>query len=652
MTGASEIDHTLPTTRTSVKHRKSFGLMMRTQSYRQSSSSAVSHTVSMVWIFPDNTDLCTGGPTFVPPLHTSLAFPALINLLSSSNSSPPIILQTLRTLNNVADSLCLSSPRHPSLIDFLSSLYTLETLRRLAVLVMEQNAFGKDMLQVELIASLIAKTCENESQRKLLVEARVLEVFSAQLRLWITSSFDPNKEVSPFRWEARLSVEDSTPGERARHAAGLYVIGIMIQYSSARARSVFAACDGIFQYIDDQTRIAWSKAISHLPSTLKAKFTPPPTSANMLLPPMSSLHKPTQHAAGFPPFDPVRTTDTKFSRSMSTAVEIFSGHGLERITNEESTLIPWLIHISRTSDKYITLAATWLLAIFYQLHLMKSPREDSISIFTMPSLLRLIDKDFILNQSSSTPSDGGLCLPMKDKMKAETPAIIAMLTANNAKSQKAAVDAGAISKLSQILKKSFDPVNGNMSIPWTSQHLISNPDIKDDETTRLGPSGVSPNVMHIMKVRTTTFLALGTLANDKPEYRKSVIDSGVIPYMVRTLRVEDVEPNSTQSSGLSINEKLDHEYCREIVLAACFVAKAFSRSVSTMRTSLMDVGLIEPLLALLRCDTLQVKVAATGVICNLVMEFSAMREVCKSSFKLYPLTSIGNPCGRYASALV
>ena len=612
--------------------------MMRMQRYRQSSSSAVLHMVSNAPILSDNTESCAGGPSFVPPLHTSLAFPALINLLSSVTSSTPIIIQTLRTLNNVADSLCLSSPRHPSLTDFLNSLYTLETLRRLAVLVMEQDAFGKDMLQVELIASLISKTCENESQRKLLVEARVLEVFSAQLRLWITSSFDPNKEVSPFRWEARLSVEDSTSSERARHAAGLYVIGIIIQYSSARARSVFAACDGIFQYIDDQTRIAWSKAISHLPSTLKAKFTPAPTSANMLLPPMSSHPKPTQHAAGFPPFDPVRATDTKFSRSMSTAVEIFSGQGLERITNEESTLIPWLIHISRTSDKYITLAATWLLAIFYQLHLMKSPREDSISIFTMPSLLRLIDKDFILSQSSSTSSDGGLSLPMKDKMKAETPAIIAMLTANNPKSQKAAVDAGAISKLSQILKKSFDPINsGTTSIPWTSQHLISNPDIKDDETTQLGPSGVSPNIMHVMKVRTTTFLALGTLANDKPEYRKSVIDSGVIPYMVRTLRVEDVGPtSSTQSNGMSINEKLDHEYCREIVLAACFVAKAFSRSVSTMRTSLMDVGLIDPLLALLRCDTLQVKVAATGVICNLVMEFSAMREVCTFSRTVVP----------------
>lgn len=570
--------------------------------------------------------ICAGGPAFVPPLHTSLAFPALINLLSSVDSTPTIILQTLRTLNNIADSLCLSSPRHPSLSHFLDTLYTLDILRRLSVLVMEQQAFGKDAPQVELIASLLIKTCEREAQRKLLVEASILDVFSAQLRSWITFSFNPPKEVSPFRWEAKLSIEDSNPNDRARLAAVLYAIGIIVQYSSARAKSVFAACDSIFHYIDDQTRVAWSKAISHLPSAQKAKYMPAPNSANMLLPRPSSLPKP-HHNAGFPPFDSVRAPDTKFSRSLSTAVELFSG-GLERVTHEESTLIPWLIHMSRTSDKYITIAATWLLAIFYQLRLTRS--EDLISMYTIPSLLRLVDQKFVLGQSALTASDGGLPATMKDRLKAEAPAIVAMLSAKDETVQKAAIDAGAILSLFFILQQTHDPsIADASSPPWTSQLENTNPD-RDDETTQIGPLGISPKVMHFLKVRATCFLALGTLANQKAEYRKSVIDAGVVPYMVRTLLVIHTETGA-KTTHMNIDEKLQHEHCRAVVLAACLVAKNLSRSVSTMRTSLTDIGLVEPLLSLLRCDTMSVKVAATGVICNLVMEFSALRAVGASS---------------------
>ena len=47
----------------------------------------------------------------------------------------------------------------------------------------------------------------------------------------------------------------------------------------------------------------------------------------------------------------------------------------------------------------------------------------------------------------------------------------------------------------------------------------------------------------------------------------------------------------------------------------------------------MDAGLAAPLFVLLRNQDTEIQVAATAVICNLVLEFSPMRDVgCLSSF--------------------
>jgi hypothetical protein len=51
-----------------------------------------------------------------------------------------------------------------------------------------------------------------------------------------------------------------------------------------------------------------------------------------------------------------------------------------------------------------------------------------------------------------------------------------------------------------------------------------------------------------------------------------------------------------------------------------------SRSVSVLRTSLIDGGIAKPLIALLDHPSLDVQVAATDVCCNLLPDFSPMRE--------------------------
>lgn len=220
-------------------------------------------------------------------------------------------------------------------------------------------------------------------------------------------------------------------------------------------------------------------------------------------------------------------------------------------------------------------------------------------------------------------------------MEEKAPAVLASLVVDNCDLQRAAIDAGAIKKLSQILKQTFDPLPPSASAPLWQPDAESSEEVLDG-VPRLGYQGLSPAASRITRLREATLTGLAAMASLRDEYRKSIIENGVISFVIQSLKPYNMDsPSKKDERGSTSSAQTVTENTKDVVLAACASAQRLSRSVSTLRTSLMDAGLAPPLFILLKHQDVEIQIAATAVICNLVLDFSPMREVrstrCKRS---------------------
>jgi hypothetical protein len=103
--------------------------------------------------------------------------------------------------------------------------------------------------------------------------------------------------------------------------------------------------------------------------------------------------------------------------------------------------------------------------------------------------------------------------------------------------------------------------------------------------------------------------------------RKTVIEMGAATHIIEAL-VPYTESNEQSASASAKDGNPD-----PVLIAACKVTRSLSRSVSVLRTSLIDHGVAQPIFELLTHPNVKVQIAATEVITNLVLDVSPMRTV-------------------------
>jgi armadillo repeat-containing protein 8 len=321
--------------------------------------------------------------------------------------------------------------------------------------------------------------------------------------------------------------------------------------------------------------------------------------------------------------------------------------------DSESPLIPWLVHLTRSQGPEERLFAasvlTWLFKAGFG---SKSVREASLGLLVVPVLLDLLKDCEVPADSPAPPANTSLLF---QTILEKTPAVLARLITDSDYLQKSAFESGAVKILSRILREAYDPVPTSSNIrTWSPQ---PNTGLDTDAAlpgTRLGPDGQSPLLAHRIKVRESVLKAIGALAAGNDEYRKVFVEQDIVPYVVESLNEYPDKPRGARErlkadkADKAVDEPINTEAKDgyginplSVIIAACHTVRMLSRSVSVLRTYLVDFGVSKPLFGFLRHPDIDVQIAATAVMCNLVIEVSPMREVrCILSNSAQPSSSL------------
>ena len=291
------------------------------------------------------------------------------------------------------------------------------------------------------------------------------------------------------------------------------------------------------------------------------------------------------------------------------------------------------------------LMAASTLTILYRAKLVHPRRETDFAHLLVPILVKMFGKPSDTQPQSAT---GHTSFEILDR----APTVLALLVTDSVELQKAAVEAQAIKNLSRMLKMAFDPVDQpNQPSLWVADATATNMDYREGSTILLGHSGLPRAMVEKLKLREAALKGLAALAPFRDEYRKMIIENGATPLIVASMRpfgqasspkAEEAfssheHAQTTNATGSKSLERWFEGNPASVLIAACGAVRALSRSVSILRTSLIDAGVAMPLFDLLKSPDMEVKIAATAAVCNLLLEFSPMREV-----RHFPPPQFGN----------
>ncbi|KAI8619701.1 armadillo-type protein [Chytriomyces sp. MP71] len=221
-------------------------------------------------------------------------------------------------------------------------------------------------------------------------------------------------------------------------------------------------------------------------------------------------------------------------------------------------------------------------------------------------------------------SDGSELLKTDLPLLERSPLVFADLIADDENLQKLALEGDAVSRLAEILL--CPEVRGCIGspsaafMPGSNAAVVMAVDSEGEEnikaksllgkgktgaaqTSSIADTGVASSKTY-ERVAESCLLAIAALTSLREDTRKSAIDVNLLPVIVAALG----------SSRTPLRS------------AACKCTRSLSRSVKTLRTSLMDAGVVHPLFVLLADASEGVRADACAALCNIVLDFSPMKK--------------------------
>lgn len=551
--------------------------------------------------------------------------PPLLEALDPTETSSQLITATLRALNAIVDAAGLErlrlehadGPVTSSLLDTVRKyIYTEPVIKRLSKILSRCHPENVHIYQaISLTANLITKTCQQESDKSLLVEWGILDQLAANLAgaaardaPWL------RMEIRTFAAEAELPenyLPDILDAAAAIIKNSSYNTARLV-YSN-RILQVFGLCwDG-----DNEDEVSqWAKLSPRL---------------------HTFQNKSDSYARIWPALTP-----TNLSTTDEPVSQILRLEGRTFVSDEpESPLFVWLTAVARRSDFRARASACWLLALLNNTaekwgvaEPSRVTRERHFAVLVVPLVVEMIKQ---LNAGLTSSKTGSRSMPASTKERRHllerSMLILSELVVRSRPQQNAAYEGKILPVLFQILKRSFDPITVTSTRLWspkTEPAQVPSYSI-DKASSTLGSPGLNLDVQHAFRSRKRAFDALAAMAESQDPIRKAEIDQGIMKYIVDSMNPFTAAGSSDPSECTdesTISMKGGNP--THVILAACKAAKMLTRSVYLLRTSLIDADISVPLKALLKYPDTRVQVAATQALTNLLMDLSPLHDVSRS----------------------
>lgn len=504
-------------------------------------------------------------------------------------------------------------------------IYTKSAVESLSEILAQTAGTMKVNQQIESAIRLITKTCREDSHKRILVDADVLDLL-AELLAGVAAMDD------------RIPAADRKRSSREQLPRA-YLSDILEAISAIIKESHFYTAQFLYSQPIQQL-FGWPKERST--GTFDGNNTSQPVSWDRLIPRVQTMASKSDPYIKQWPALGAYSSGPADSYSRRPSMESLQ-HTSSRNTisdESESPLFIWLMYVARRGEARERLSACWLLALLKKFgerwplnDPSKMTREKHFSYLIIPLVEKMIEDSSPTSEHAKKAS--AMSQAARDELRLvleRSPIVLAELVTGNKALQTAAVHSRILPTLIQILKKSFDiPATSSKPLwqPKPISHEVMDPNI-DHASSTLGRAGLNPDVLHAFKYRESVLLALAAMAGDQDSLRKMVIEMGAATHIIEAL----VPYNENSEPGASSSPKDGNPDA--VLIAACKLTRSLSRSVSVLRTSLIDHGVAQPIFELLTHPNVKVQIAATEVITNLVLDVSPMRTVSDSRHHLLP----------------
>ncbi|KAL1620786.1 hypothetical protein SLS56_009510 [Neofusicoccum ribis] len=568
--------------------------------------------------------LAVGGPPFVAPILAGGLLQPLLAALSPNDAPPKLVIATLRTLISLASATgsdLFPSPHHARIAN---EIYQKPDGDSLTELLAQRSAMRTTQEQIGLAAELISKTCREDGHRNFLVKAGALDLLASHFASHVSASslVSPVVEVSaiasfppapskPNFLHIVAAISSIIAESNYRTARFLYCQPVVAIFPTAKQISAFEKYGFMIQLRSSDSY--------NLQNASPYEF---------LLPQLQVAQaKESSFSKAFPALGSL-TAPGDGARISSFADP--NSHSSKHITGQEyeTAIYAWCIRMAREHRDDERLVYVELLTelvkfaetnpIDNRSEYIKEGQRRLLAVLIVPLLAKMADEG----------DTGG-----RSERSTKAMRLMAALLEYDPILQNAAADSGIIRRVCQVLKKSFDVVVGTQPKRWSP--IPSSPDEMEslegvERTDVLGNPGVPPEVAILLKSRECSLLALAAIAHKEDPHRKTIIESGAVACIADSLIPYQRDDEEMAKGIISTGAKDGNPV--PVLIAACNAARAMSRSVSVLRTSMMDYGIAKPIYGLLKHPVLDVQIATTDDL----IEAGVVKTLCEHAHSADP----------------